>query len=288
MGTMTNEEFQEIIRLLEKSGLNPQVCNTPIPCFEAPVQAGPLTDSGDATPSGWMMIPEDLARSSMLMIPVKGESMRDAGFSPGDRVVVDYEASVMDGDTVVATLYNESTLKSWMVDDLGRSWLVPHNPDFEPILLTEDMADIRIGKVVQHIKTNPRMPCRVIRRIVENSRLHREEMRTPTRQEVSDAIQVVAPLVNEKRKWYAVYRVLVDREVLSGDAYETFVQWVQEDVPGHCHLPDAQDLPRVALYSFSKPVRKWNAEDAPVSGKRFRDYCEIARRTNEELRKRVS
>ena len=280
---MTNEEFQEIIRLLEKSGLNPQVCNTPIPYFEAPVQAGPLTDSGDATPSGWVMIPEDLAKSSMLMIPVKGESMRDAGFSPGDRVVVDYEASVMDGDTVVATLYNESTLKSWMVDDFGRAWLVPHNPDFEPILLTEDMVDIRIGKVVQHIKTNPRMPCRVIRRIVEASRLHQEEMRVPTRQEVSDAIQVVAPLINEKRKWYAVYRVLVDRGVLPENAYGTFVQWVEDDVPNHAYLPDAKDLPRMAYASFSKPVKRWDAQNAPVSGKRFRDYCEIARRMEEEL-----
>ena len=285
MGITVMEDFQEIIELLEKAGMNPQVCNTPIPYFDAGVQAGMLTDPGDTSPSGWVMIPEDLAKSSMLMVTVRGESMRDAGFMPGDRVVVDYDTSVMDGDTVVATLYNESTLKSWMVDDMGRSWLVPHNPDFEPILLTEDMADIRIGKVVQHIKTNPRVPCRELRRIIEASRMRQEETRVPTRQEVSDAIQVVASLIDTKRKWYAVYRVLVDCGVLHNGAYETFVQWVKEDVPDHGHLPDAQDLPRVALYCFSKPVKKWKEADAPVSGKRFRDYCEIARRMEEELRK---
>ena len=100
---------------------------------------------------------------------------------------------------------------------------------------------------------------------------------------MSDAIQAVAPLVNEKRKWFAVYRVLVDRDVLPDQAYDTFVQWVEEDVPGHACLPDAQDLPRVAVDSFSKPVSKWDSENAPVSGKRFRDYCEIARRVDEGL-----
>ena len=61
------------------------------------------------------------------------------------------------------------------------------------------------------------------------------------------------------------------------------MQWVKEDVPGHASLPDAKDLPRVAVDSFSKPVRKWDAHNAPVSGKRFRDYCEIARRVDELL-----
>ena len=285
MGIMIKEEFQEILEQLEKAGMNPQVCNTPVPYFDATVQAGLLTDPGDVSPAGWVMMPEDLVNSSTMMVRVKGESMRDAGIMPGDRVVVDYEASVMDGDMVVATVGSESTLKSWMTDDSGRSWLVPHNPDFEPILLTEDMGNVRIGKVVQHIKTNPRTPCRELRRIVEASRMRQEEIRIPTRQEVSDAIQVVASLVDTKRKWYAVYRVLVDCGALGDSAYDTFVQWVEEDVPGHSHLPDAQDLPRLALYSFSKPVKKWKAEDAPVSGKRFRDYCEIARRMNEELQK---
>ena len=283
MTRMTNEELQEIFRMLEESGMNPQFCDTPILCLDASVQAGRLTDSGYVSMEGMAWMPEELVSSSMLMMKVRGESMRDAGFSPGDRVVVDYESRVMDGDIVVVSSNSESTLKSWLTDDMGRHWLVPHNPDFEPILLTEDMGRIRIGKVVQHIKVNPRMQCRELRHIVESSSKHREASRVPTRQEVSDAIQVVAPLINEKRKWYAVYRVLVDRDVLSENAYDTFVQWVEDDVPAHACLPDAKDLPRMAYASFSKPVKRWDAQNAPVSGKRFRDYCEIARRMEEEL-----
>ena len=284
MARFTIEEMQQIFRELEEAGWNPQLCDTPVPYYDATVQAGLLTDPGDVTLTGWEYIPAGMFGTGMMMLQVKGESMRDAGFSTGDRVVVDYEASVRDGDIVVASLGNDSTLKSLMIDSEGYMWLVPHNPDFEPVRLTEDMGEVRMGKVVQHITLNPRMPYREVCHIVDVCRQRRLETQTvPTRQQVSDAIQAVAPLVNEKRKWFAVYRVLVDRDVLHEQAYDTFVQWVKEDVPGHASLPDAKDLPRVSVDSFSKPVRKWDAHNAPVSGKRFRDYCEIARRVDELL-----
>lgn len=283
MTRMTNEELQEIFRMLEESGMNPQLCNTPIPSLDAEVQAGRLTDPGDVTPSGVAWMPDDLVNCNMLMVKVKGESMRDAGFSPGDRVVVEYDTFITDGDTVVATIEGESTLKSFMTDENGDKWLVPHNPEFEAFQLTEDMGTLRMGKVVQHIKTNPRMPYREIRNIVERSRRRMMKKLIPTRKDVSEAIRSVADLINEKRKWYAVYRVLVDRNVLCENAYDTFVQWVEEDVPGHGHLPDALDLPRMAVGTFSKSVEKWDVENAPVTGKRFRDYCEIARCVGEVL-----
>ena len=209
--------------------------------------------------------------------------MRDAGFCSGDRVLVDYDTSIVDGDIVVAMMRNgEATLKSYITDK-DDIWLVPHNPDFEAIRVTEENPILRIGKVVQLIKNNPRMGLREISKIMERTRRKMMVKYVPSREEVRDAIQVVAPLINEKRKWYAVYRVLVDRDVLCLNDYETFVQWMNEDVPDHEHLPDVQDLPRVSYASFSKPVEKWDAKDAPVKGKRFRDYCEIARIMDEEL-----
>ena len=284
MARFTFEEMQQIFRELEAAGMDPQLCDTPVPYYDSAVQAGLPTDPGDVSLSGWENIPSNMFGSVMMLLRVWGESMGDAGFSTGDRVVVEYDESIRDGDIVVASLGNDSTVKSLMTDKEGYKWLVPHNPDFEPIRLTEDMGEVRMGKVVQHITLNPRMPYREVCRIVEvccQRRLETQPM--PTRQQVSDAIQAVAPLVNEKRKWFAVYRVLVDRDVLHEQAYDTFVQWVKEDVPGHASLPDAKDLPRVAVDSFSKPVRKWDAHNAPVSGKRFRDYCEIARRVDELL-----
>ena len=270
MARFTIEEMQQIFRELAAAGMDPQLCDTPVPYYDSAVQAGLPTDPGDVSLSGWENIPSNMFGTGMMMLRVRGESMRDAGFSTGDRVVVDYDESIRDGDIVVASLGNDSTVKSLMTDKEGYKWLVPHNPDFEPIRLTEDMGEVRMGKVVQHITLNPRMPYREVCRIVEVCCQRRLETQTmPTRQQVSDAIQAVAPLVNEKRKWFAVYRVLVDRDVLHEQAYDTFVQWVKEDVPGHASLPDAKDLPRVAVDSFSKPVRKWDAHNAPVSGKRL-------------------
>jgi hypothetical protein len=39
----------------------------------------------------------------------------------------------------------------------------------------------------------------------------------------------------------------------------------------------------LSTFSFSKPVKYWNADNAPVTGKRFRDYCRIAQLMEEAL-----
>ena len=260
--------------MLEESGMNPQLCNTPIPSLDAEVQAGRLTDPGDVTPSGVAWMPDDLVNCSMLMVKVKGESMRDAGFFPGDRIVVEYDTNIVDGDIVVATIDGESTLKSYTIDECGNQWLVPHNPDFEPIRLKEEMTVIRMGKVVQLIKTNPRMGSRELRRIVEQSR---RQAYVPGREEVNGALQSIAPSIVNSRLWFAVYRVLVDCKAMEKDTLPKFVQMLKEVVPEHAHLPKAKDLQRLDVLSFSKCVKLWDADDAPVTGKWFDMYCKVAR-----------
>lgn len=283
MKEFMNEEMRDIFMLLEEAGMNPQLCDKPVPYFDVTVQAGIPTDPGDITPVGMVWMPEDLVNSTMLMLKVKGESMRDAGFCPGDRIVVDYDTGIVDGDIVVATIDGESTLKSYMTDENGDAWLVPHNPDFEAFRLTDEMTSCRMGKVVQHVKTNPRMGFNEIRKVVERTRNRLREAQLPTKQEVVEAIRCVAPYVTNSRMWFAVYRVLVDRSVLRENAFDTFVRWLEEDVPEHKCLPKAIDLQRLAVLSFSKPVKYWNELNAPVSGKRFRNYCDIARRMQEVL-----
>lgn len=278
------KEYEEIFRQLELAGMEPMICDTPIPYYDVTVQAGIPTDPGYISHEGMMWMPECLAKAGMIcMVTVRGESMIRAGIVPGDRVVVEYGTEIRDGDIVVAMIDGESTVKSFMTDAKGNKWLVPHNPDFDAIRLTEDMYINSLGKVVQQIKMNPRTGYNENLQAIELTLKRQRKAYIPSREQVKNAICNVAPMVDEKRKWYAVYRVLVDRCVIRENAYTTFVQWVEEDVPNHTHLPDAQDLPRVALYSFSKPVAKWEEKNAPVSGKRFRDYCEIARCMEEEL-----
>ena len=100
-----------------------------------------------------------------------------------------------------------------------------------------------------------------------------------SRERVEEAVKAVATLVENGRQWYAVYRAMVDREVIGKGNYAGFVAMVSDLVPDHEHLPAAAELRRMAVQSFNKPVRLWDAADAPVKGQRFDDYLHIARQT---------
>ena len=51
---------------------------------------------------------------------------------------------------------------------------------------------------------------------------------------------------------------------------------IAAEVPHHEHLPTVVELQRMAVGSFRKPVSKWNEMNAPVKGKRYKIYKEIA------------
>ena len=79
---------------------------------------------------------------------VRGESMKDAGILPGDLVVVHQQSDAHSGEIVVALFEDEATVKTLRRKD-GHTWLMPENPDYEPI----DGADAQIiGKVVAVVR----------------------------------------------------------------------------------------------------------------------------------------
>ena len=63
---------------------------------------------------------------------VRGESMINAGILSGDLVVVRPQQTAMDGQIVVARIGDEATVKR-LSRRKGQVWLLPENPDFEPI-----------------------------------------------------------------------------------------------------------------------------------------------------------
>jgi DNA polymerase V len=63
---------------------------------------------------------------------VKGTSMRDAGIDDGDLLVIDKSLPHRTGAIAVCFLNGEFTLK-YIKQDRDRLWLMPANPDFEPI-----------------------------------------------------------------------------------------------------------------------------------------------------------
>lgn len=79
---------------------------------------------------------------------VRGESMRDAGILPGDLVVVHQQPDANSGEIVVALFEDEATVKTLRRKD-GHVWLMPENPEYEPI--DGDGCTI-LGKVVAVVR----------------------------------------------------------------------------------------------------------------------------------------
>ena len=79
---------------------------------------------------------------------VRGESMLNAGILPDDLVVVHRQQEARNGEIVVALFKDEATVKTYQNRD-GHVWLLPENPEYEPI----DGADAQIiGKVVAVVR----------------------------------------------------------------------------------------------------------------------------------------
>ncbi len=79
---------------------------------------------------------------------VRGESMLYAGILPDDLVVVHQQQDARNGEIVVAMIEDEATVKTLQRKN-GKTWLLPENPDYEPI--DGDYAEI-LGKVVAVVR----------------------------------------------------------------------------------------------------------------------------------------
>ena len=65
-------------------------------------------------------------------IQVRGESKKYAGILHGELVVVHQQSDAHNGEIVVALFEEEATVKTLRRKD-GHTWLMPENPDYEPI-----------------------------------------------------------------------------------------------------------------------------------------------------------
>jgi SOS-response transcriptional repressor LexA len=78
--------------------------------------------------------------SRTAMIPIKGESMIDAGINDGDIAVVERGTAASAGDFVVAIVDNEFTLKELAIER-GKFILRPHNKAF-PVVRPQGSLEI--------------------------------------------------------------------------------------------------------------------------------------------------
>ncbi|MBQ7567134.1 MAG: transcriptional repressor LexA [Oscillospiraceae bacterium] len=81
--------------------------------------------------------------SGCFALRVKGDSMQNAGILQGDLVIVRPQQSAEHGDIVVALLGDEATVKRLDLRG-GEVWLMPENPNYEPI---DGRDAVIVGKV---------------------------------------------------------------------------------------------------------------------------------------------
>ena len=265
-----------MLQLLERAGWKPLLCDTPVQCYDVQVPAGPPNGIGDPVRLDDMKLPKELVHlQPCYSIIVSGDSMKDAGILHGDRVQFCMNGIYTDGDIVVASMDGNLTLKTYYKDSEGNHWLVPLNEAYSPILLQEDMNVKILGSVELLTRQSLRPSHAYLERIMRNAR-EKGEALAPQKATPQDIILFAAPMIEVAKHWYAVYRALVDMSMIEDGMIVSFVEMVKQTVPNHPLPPTVDALRRARCMSFSKPVRLWRADNAPVTGARYEKYLRIA------------
>lgn len=234
---------------------------------------------------GFLRLPQDaIERNTVMDIDAMDNSMKDEGILQGDRLRVQLTRQIRDGDIVWACINSKSAIRIYFTDEQGKTWLLPRNDDYDAFRITHETDVHIIGRVVEHVKGTMRASYAECERSVKRFRIKQTASKGIPEKQIKEMFREVGPDIRIGRQWYAVFRPLVDKGALPSNGYDTFVRWLEEALPGHHNLPDAKELRRMAVESFAKPVCLWDADKAPVSGKRFEDYLMIAQRVLARIR----
>ncbi|MBR1666327.1 MAG: hypothetical protein IJ699_08915 [Bacteroidaceae bacterium] len=272
---MDEHELKDFLTLLEEQGWQPMACDSSIAFYDNQVVCGTPSEMGDivSEEESW---PEFLLSAQPeFVVTVRGDSMKDAGIEAGDAVKVRAHVQVHDGDIVLTRIDGEFTLKTFCEDEDGQPWLVPENEKYEAFPLNESQR-VDMAVVTEIIKRNPHSSYRSCMQKIRQAKQARVAPREISKEQILEAIAQVAPMVTTARQWYSVFRVLVDAQAWGVENYDGFCELVVEAVPEHKFLPTERELQRMAVDSFAKPVTKWREDKAPVTGKRYKQYLQIA------------
>ena len=96
--------------------------------------------------SEYMDVPPQYIKPGNYVLKVNGNSMIDDQIRDGDYVIVKKTETANKGDTIVALMNNEATLKRYYLGDKGVE-LHPQNPDFD-IIHVKPADDFQINGIV--------------------------------------------------------------------------------------------------------------------------------------------
>ena len=111
------------------------------------VPAGPR-EALQVRDDDWQLPVELVGNGQLFLLRVRGDSMIDAAILDGDWVAVRQQTIAENGETVVAMIDGEPTVKTLRYAD-GRVWLMPQNPVYKPIPAEKGTL---LGKVVSVLR----------------------------------------------------------------------------------------------------------------------------------------
>ena len=123
-----------------------------IPFIENPISAGFPSPAQDFLETGIDLNKELISHPvSTFFGKVKGDSMKNAGIDDGDLIVIDKSLTPKEGDVAVCFIDGDFTLK-FIKKDTNCIWLVPANPNYKSIKVTEENNFVIWGIVTFSIK----------------------------------------------------------------------------------------------------------------------------------------
>lgn len=122
-----------------------------LPLYTSRVEAG-FPSPADDYSEGTLDLNELLIKnpSATFYVKAQGKSMIEAGISEGDLLVVDRSVDVVSGKIVIAVVNGELTVKRFQKKPDGSVFLLPENPDFKPLRITDEM-DFSVWGVVTSV-----------------------------------------------------------------------------------------------------------------------------------------
>lgn len=138
----------DIHAFLESKNLNV------LPLYSSKVQAGFPSPADDYIERYLDLNAEFIKHpAATFLVTATGDSMIDAGIHSGDVLIVDRSLEAVDGKIVIAAINGELTVKR-LSKRKGRVQLMPANPKFKPIDITEEQ-DLVIWGVVTLVLHRP-------------------------------------------------------------------------------------------------------------------------------------
>jgi hypothetical protein len=264
-------------------------CEMLVLFYDVYASCGLPTEQGDIPPEMIKVPGGDFDGLNTYTISVKGDSMEGVGIFSGDVLLIEKICQVHNKDIIYVSVDGEWLIKTYYMDDYGRHWLVPSNPKYNPMLLTEDM-DIRIGGKVKynltlHLENRENIMNRIQQYLQKESAPNPETPRVPTQEEVEAALVYADEKVTGRRYWLGACRVLMDCGFIKEGDYQTFCNLVAYVLPHHQHLPNKNEVGRMAVDCFAKPFETWTDAKAPVHGEYYKNYHRAGEAILEKLTK---